>query len=526
MIESIANFELLTPASTAFGVLATAGLFALAWFGVPAAKAITNNTARRVLTNSAVPMGAQLGNRMVDLVFAAFMLRELGVAGNGRYAVAVIVWLYVKTISDFGLGVLTTREVARDPSRAGNLLGGTTLLRLAVLLLLVPFVAAYAFGGVAWLGLSKQSAIAIGLLSLSIVPGSYAEAVNSVFNGHERMELPAFLNVFTNFARFGFGVAALLAGTGVIGLATVSVFVTTLSALAFHIALRHLRVRPTWSLSFGQSREIIALSWPLLLNALLVNLFFRADVIIIQASQGDRALGTYDAAYKFINMLLLIPSYFTLAVFPLLTRHAAAGTDRLVDSFALAAKLLLIVALPIMLATMLLAPTLIRVLGGDAFLPGSAQALRVLIWFLPLSYVNGITQYVLIATNRQRSISLAFAFAVLFNLGANLVLVPAYGYLAAAAVTVATEVVLFIPLSSAFRRYVSPFNWLTFAARPVFAATLMGAALYLFAPFGVVPALAIGSIVYTVGLVASRAVGPTEAEIARAIAGRSKPAVP
>lgn len=526
MIDSLAQFELLTPASVAFGVLATAGLFALAWFGVPTASAMTNNTARRVLTNSAVPMAAQMGNRVVDLIFAAFMLRELGVAGNGRYAVAVIVWLYVKTISDFGLGILTTREVAHDPSRASNLLGGTTLLRLAVLLLLMPFVATYAVGGVAWLGLSRQSAIAIGLLSLSIVPGSYAEAVNSVFNGHERMELPAFLNVFTNLARFGFGIAALLAGLGVIGLATVAALVSTLSALAFHVSLHHLRVRPTWRLSLAQSREILALSWPLLLNALLVNLFFRADVIIIQATQGDRALGTYDAAYKFINMLLLIPSYFTLAVFPLLTRQAAAGAERLVGSFALAAKLLLIVALPIMLSTIPLAPALIRALGGDAFLPGSAQALRVLIWFLPLSYVNGITQYVLIARNRQRSISVAFAFAVMFNLGANLALVPTYGYLAAAAVTVATEIVLFVPLSSAFSRYIGPFNWLTFAARPVFAAALMGSALYLCAPLGVVPALAIGTAAYAAGLVVTRAIGPTEAAIARAIVGRSKPALP
>src|SRR6185437_6445609 len=104
----------------------------------------------------------------------------------------------------------------------------------------------------------------------------------------------------------------------------------------------------------------------------------------------------------------------------------------------------------------------------------SANALRVLIWFLPISYVNGITQYVLIAVNRQRTITIAFASAVIFNLVANLILVPIYGYMAAA-VTVATEAVLFVPLSIAVHRYVGEFNWFRFAFRPTIAAIAMGA---------------------------------------------------
>ncbi|MGA7672542.1 MAG: flippase [Nitrolancea sp.] len=503
-----------------FACISTIALMTVARIGIPTIEKIAGNTVRRILTNSAVPIAAQLFNRAMDLVFAAFVLRILGAGGNGQYVVATTVWLYAKTVSDFGLGVLVTREVSRDPERAGSLLGSTTLLRLVVLLGLIPVVGLYVIWGSTWSDLSRNSLAAIGLLFLAIAPSSYSEAVNSVFNGRERMEFPAILNILTNFCRVGFGLAALFAGLGVIGLAGVAFVSTSLSAIAFHISARHVRVKPIWRLTRFDARELVLLSWPLLLNALLLNLFFRADVFIIQASKGDSALGSYDAAYKFINMLPLIPAYFTLAVFPLLSRYATSSAERLIDSYRLAAKLLFIIAWPITIGTMIMAPDLIRVLAGDSYLPNSATALRVLIWFLPLSYVNGITQYVLIAVNRQRTITVAFAAAVSFNLIANLLLVPVYGYMAAAAVTIATEVVLFVPLSVAIRRYVGRFNWIGFSIRPLLAAGAMGIVEVAALRFGVFPALLLAALAYGLALVGTGALGRREADIALSVIGK------
>ena len=56
-------------------------------------------------------------------------------------------------------------------------------------------------------------------------------------------------------------------------------------------------------------------------------------------------------------------------------------------------------------------------------MPESAWTLQVLIWFLPFSFVNGVTQYVLIAVDRQRFLTIAFLIATAFNLVANLVLI-------------------------------------------------------------------------------------------------------
>jgi O-antigen/teichoic acid export membrane protein len=53
-----------------------------------------------------------------------------------------------------------------------------------------------------------------------------------------------------------------------------------------------------------------------------------------------------------------------------------------------------------------------------------------------------VLQYALIAIQRQKAITLAFAVGTIVNIGCNLVLIPRYGAVAAAAVTIATEVAL------------------------------------------------------------------------------------
>ena len=520
MIEALAHWQYTVVAFTAAAACCALALFGLAWLGIPGVDRLAGNTVQRLAKNSAAPIAGQFANKAVDLVFAVVTLHLLGATDYGQYAVAVVAWLYLKTVSDFGLSILVTREAARSPERSGELIGSTTLLRFLVLVALVPVATGYAVGGLHLFHLSRPSAVAIGLLTLSILPGTYTEAVNSVFNARERMELPAALNVLTNLVRAALGVAALSLGFGVVGLAGVALAATTVSTLAFHVALRHVGVRPVWRLRREQARWLLEVSWPLLLNSLLLNVFFRADEFVIQAARGDHALGVYDAAYKFINTLLLVPAYFTLAAFPILSRYAAGDHGRLVDSYRLAVKFMMIVAWPLTLVTMTIAPVLIDILGGRAYLPDSANALRILIWFLPMSYVNAITQYVLIAVDRQRAVTAAFTLGVVFNLGANLLLVPRYSFYAAAAITVATEVVLLIPLVRAVGNALGELHLIGAVARPAMAAAAMGVVVMAGWRLGPLPAAALGVVAYVPALFGAGAVGRREARIALALLGR------
>src|SRR5439155_3485628 len=138
-------------------------------------------------------------------------------------------------------------------------------------------------------------------------------------------------------------------------------------------------------------------SWPLFVNQLLQNLFFKVDALLLPGLAGNAAAGVYAAAYKVSEGAGIVSSSFTLALFPRLSREAD-----LTGAYRLALRLLLQLAMPMAAGIALLSEPIVAIVGGRDYLPDSAIALSILIAYLPLSYANGLTQYVLIAANRQR----------------------------------------------------------------------------------------------------------------------------
>lgn len=414
--------------------------------------ASTDDMVRRVLRNSAIPIVSQLCIRLVDLGVAIFLLRLLGPEGNGRYAVAVVIWLYVKTVSDFGLSLLATRDIARDHALTGRLVGATTLLRLLILGIAAVPVGLYVLAGLSRGTLVIESALAILILYLSIIPSSFSEAANSALNGHERMEIAAWINIGVSAVRAPLVVVFAASELGVVGVALAALIAALLSADLFRRALSGATGhRATWSLSSSHAGRLVRDSWPLLVNALLVNLFFRLDVFIVQAFRGDAALGIYDASYKVINLVTIIPAYITLAIFPAMATRSGDPVA-LGRAQGMATYFLVWIAWGIVTFVSAGAGIAIRVLAGSAYIPESAILLRILIWFAPLSFVNGVIQYVLVAAGQQHRIVPAFVVAVTFNFAANMALVPIYGARASASITVATEVVILVAFIAVTRQ--------------------------------------------------------------------------
>src|SRR5690606_38988898 len=112
-------------------------------------------------------------------------------------------------------------------------------------------------------------------------------------------------------------------------------------------------------------------------------------------------------------------------------------------------------------------------LGGAEFLPDGAIALQLMIWSIPIGWMNSLTQYVLIALDLQRKITWAFVAGVAFNLITNFLFVPAYGYRAAALTTIASEAVLFAGFMLLLTRAVGPLSWVGMLWRPTLAGAAM-----------------------------------------------------
>jgi len=527
-------------------LLALAGVGALLWRRFY--RDDPENNARRIFKNSAVTFGLRMVGRALDLVFVFVLYGLLSPAEIGRYDfAALLIVQYLGTFTEFGLGVLLTREVARDPGAAGRLFGVTLALRLLLVVVAALPAAALLIGGFGLLGatgvaepISPDGQAAIWILLLTLIPSAYSGAVTALYNAAERMEVPALVEFFTAGLSFLARIGVLLLLPSIVGLAWAAVAVSSVTALIFLGLQLRAFFPPSLAWDTAVARALLPAAFPLMLNNLLGAVFFRFDTYIIRAFggvRGDELVGQYSLAYKIIGIAMILPPAVTFAVFPLLARRAAGDRGAMAQAASRTLQILLIVAFPLAMGLSALAPDLVLLFTRDAFASygASIPSLAVLAWFLPLSFANGLLQYVLIAVDRQRAITRAFLLGAAFNLATNLVAMPVaalllgrpeWGLYAAAAVTILSELVLYLIFRPLLRAEglappLAALSW-----RPAAAALAMGAAMLavkLLAPGwpGAVVAALVAPAVYGGALWGLGGIGVEERALALRIMGRA-----
>jgi O-antigen/teichoic acid export membrane protein len=460
----------------------------------------TADEVRTVAKNSLVPMGLSLANKAIDFAFAMLYVRLLGPEDTGKYAFVVTMYGFFEIVSRYGLGTLLTRDVAADKNQSSryltNVLGLRTFLWLVSLPILVLVTGGFRLLG----GISGAEIMAIAIFAVAMLFANWADGLSSLFYAFEKMEYPAGLSSATALLKVTLGALVLFMGWGFVGLAWVSLAMNILQLIWLYGLVRSTLFKPEWRWDLDLQRWMVSVSGPLMINHLLATIFWRIDVWLLRPMVGAVSVGLYSAALKYLDGLNIIPSTFTFAIFPLMARYAKREGEGLLRSYILSVRLLLMISLPLAMTITLIAEPLIYILGGAEFLNvpdtislwgrelsyrgGSALALQVIIWSIPIGFVNSVTQFVLIAVDQQRYLTRAFVLGVIFNVLGNLIFIPVFDYIGAAVVTILSEFSLLIPFYMSVKRHVGMVPWGALVWRPVVAVTMMGAAMLILRHLG------------------------------------------
>ncbi|HEU0168386.1 MAG TPA: oligosaccharide flippase family protein, partial [Chloroflexota bacterium] len=435
-------------------------------------------TAGRVAKNSFAPLASNVSSRLISFGFSVFYFRVLDPSQIGEYVVAVTVWLFMDTVIGFGLAQFVSRDVARDKSQTSRYLSNALAVRLTLSVLVGAPVALGAAAMSHFGRIGPDLPLVLGLLIAGFIPAAVSNVVSHIFDGHELMEYRAFSEVLTAIVNVALGVAFIVVGLGIAGLALAALLTNVFTAGLFAVLFVQRLGRPRLQLDTGLLRRILHGAYPIMLNQLLVVLFFKIDVPILGAFRASAEVALYGAAYKFVDAMLIVPANFVPAVFPILSRQAAGEREALRRGYEVTLKVLLLISLPVLVAFEVYAGDIIHGFYGDKY-AASAGALRILMLFLPFSYANGLIQYILVALDRQKTMLRFFGITAVFNVAVNLALIPHFGYLAAAAVTAASEVVLLAPLAWLAGRELKAIAVLPSVAwRPAVAALFAGLGMF------------------------------------------------
>jgi O-antigen/teichoic acid export membrane protein len=471
--------------------------------------------AGRLVQNVLLLLSSQLVIWAVTFVSNVFVPRGLGPARMGELTVATSVALILDTVFALGYGALMVKDIARDASTAPGLVGTALTTRL---LLLLPATGTVAVMTVV-IHASPELTVLIWLAAASTFLGLFGGAFHASFQALERMQYSAITNVLS---RAGVAVGSILLvalGHGPGAILGMTVAVSGLLASLLWWWWHRTGIGVDWTWDWGRARHLLVGSLPYWSTALLLSFYMWIDALMLSAMAPITVVGWYSVPVRLFATLLFLPTILGTAYLPRLARAFPAGHDALGTEARRFLELALTASFPITAGLLLVGWQLVWVLYGAEYLQ-SVPVLMIVALSLPPTYLNIVSNQILIAANKQFYWTWVMLGASIVNPLLNLVLIRltqdqyGNGALGAAAALLLTET----GMAVAGLAFVVPLlRWSTAArlGRAVAATLVMSSVVWLAARhFGLTTMVVAGGLSFVVAALALGVLRPDERRMA------------
>jgi O-antigen/teichoic acid export membrane protein len=460
-------------------------------------------TARRILSNIGALSVARGITAILALVTMVHMARVLEPAAYGMLMWALAYVAYFHLIPDLGLGIWGTREVARTPSRATELVSKILGLRLVVAVV----VLAIYLGSIALLDLPPLFKLVIAIQGGALMAN--AVAVDYLYQGIERMGVLAVRNVIVGALTL-VGVLLFVRSPADVGLASAAVVAPALAANVWLLLTYRREFGPLRLFRHAEGwkwQPVLSQSIPIAASLVLVAINLNLDQLLLGVLRSSEEVGLYGAAYRILLATTIPAQILVLAFFPALS-SALGDPTRMRERARVFARILLAVGLPIAGAGILLAPQIMGVFGMDY--ERATLALRILMIHCLIYYLHQVYGHSLIAWNQQRQHLRALAAGAIVNVALNFALIPRFGIEGAAVATLSAEATVITWLVVVHRRLGYSLYGIELLRAIAVAASSVGAAAvaHLYFALHIVPTLLLMLVIFVVGAVVFRVASP------------------
>ncbi len=287
-------------------------------------------------------------------------------------------------------------------------------------------------------------------------------------------------SVWKSITALGFGILLIMAfHFGVEGLLWGSILsVAVVFPLLWKKAVGKVSLGPR-NISLPLTSEMAKYGFPLVVGSLAAWILSLSDRYILELFRGSHEVGIYSASYAISeHSILLIATLFWLASTPIeMSMWEKQGKRASQEFISEVTRYYLLIGLPAAVGLSVLAKPVIAVFTGPEYYQG--YTIIPLVTFgafllgLQRRFSSGLTFY-----KKTNLIMAAIIVSGLLNLGLNFLLIPKYGYMAAAFTTLLSYAFLVAAMGVVSRKYFIwefPFKVL---AKAVCASVVMGIVVY------------------------------------------------
>jgi O-antigen/teichoic acid export membrane protein len=432
--------------------------------------------------------------RGLNFVYAIVIARMLGEVGLGKYAtIAALVGMF-GVFFELGLAQYVERSVAQDPSRARHLFWNLIALRMILSVIGIISISGLAVA----LGYESDMAFGVFLFTLTFALASVQMPLLAILSANERFGAVGMMEVIGQLTNVLVGITLLLMGMGYYALISTGFVAMPMEILFAVWAIRRYNLGPLpFQIDVKSWGSFIRASIPFGITALALNFNYQADTVILQQFHQVGEVGWYNSAYRLILAMVSVAGAFLAVMTPALAREHVANPESVQRWVRATVRGTALPAMPIAMGGCLLATPIVTLLYGEAFAPAGA-ALAILAWDVPLVLFLAMAGNIASAVGLERPASRIFLFSALLNVVFNLIFIPLFGMIGAAAITIVTDLII---IAWFYRLLAAPMElrqtW-SYLARVGLATGVMGLAIWLLLPLNLPVLLMIvaGALVY------------------------------
>jgi len=390
---------------------------------------------KELLLNSSLSIPNQLVNLAINFIIFVLMARFLGPAEIGDYAIAIAIASIVFGIANFGLQAILTRQVSVNPDQAEHYLSHALSIRVFVSL---PIGTASCYMLASFLGFDPGLQDLIMLTSIYVWNSSIVLLIYSLFQSVNRFHTQLTSNIIHK-------ACSLLGSMGLLyfncNIFQLMLFFTILQGLFIILLLvitRNNICKVKLGSDFSFCKKYILESLPLSLAGAAEFVNLKSDTIILGHYKSNVEAGIYNAAYNIYQGMMAIPYSVIVAFFPTFSRYYSHSKTQAYHFYKFIFILTAIVTITISLIVGLFSDDIVHFIYGSDFLDAGLIVL-ILSVSLPFLILNRLNNFVLITMKQQTWLFYLIFSGATFNLIANILVIPTYSYIGAAATTVLTE---------------------------------------------------------------------------------------
>ncbi|MEN0052124.1 MAG: flippase [Mucilaginibacter sp.] len=386
----------------------------------------------KLFENSGWLLIDKLSKLFPGLIILALIGRHLGPEEFGIWNYALALTTIIGSVAILGMDKLAVKEIINNEQRQGITVSTIIVMRISAAIICMTI----SIGIVLFTRKHQQlylyctifSALIIIMQSFDVLDYFY-QAKNNV----KRVIIPkvavfiAFCMVKLIIIFLGGSLMAFLWASAAELLVTYMVIIVI---FGYHNAA-DLTLRIDWLLA----KSLLAQSWPLMLSNLVVVLFMKIDLIILDVLSNAAELGKYVGAARISELWYAIPMVISVAILPGLIQKKKISHNAYLLTLEKWLRLSFWLSAGIALLVTLTAHLIIPFLYGEAYMTASWM-LMIHVWAGIPVFLNIVLVQYLFVEGEYKIYLYGNLCGLIVNIGINLLLIPSYGGIGAAIATV------------------------------------------------------------------------------------------